>query len=150
MEVVQRDGWLESAESGGARGGEAPLTVVLHAPRRAGRGESRPYSDLSVPFGRIVVTDPFCTVISVPSEISTPTYASPTFVTLPTMPPFVTTSSPFAIAASMLRCSFWRFICGRIMMKYNTANIRISGRKLMMLDSAPAPPCPKAFEKNDP
>ncbi|CAB3775631.1 hypothetical protein LMG28688_00059 [Paraburkholderia caffeinitolerans] len=31
------------------------------------------YSDLIVPFGRMVETDDFCTVISVPSEISTPT-----------------------------------------------------------------------------
>src|ERR1700674_467710 len=112
---------------------------------RAGHEKSWPYSDLIVRFGRMVVTAAFWMVISVPSAISTPTYASVTFVTLPTIPPFVTTSSPFAIAASMLRCSFWRFICGRIMMKYSTANMRIKGRKLMMLDCAPSAP----LEKND-
>ena len=48
--------------------------VLREPPARPRRTrESRPYSDLIVPFGRIVVTDAFCTVISVPSEISTPT-----------------------------------------------------------------------------
>src|SRR5260364_666 len=34
----------------------------------------------------------------------------------------------------MVRCSLWRFICGRIMMKYKTANIAISGKKLIRPD----------------
>ncbi|PYE17783.1 hypothetical protein C7410_12437 [Paraburkholderia silvatlantica] len=39
-----------------------------------GLGDSvKLYSDLIVPFGRMVETDDFCTVISVPSAISTPT-----------------------------------------------------------------------------
>jgi hypothetical protein len=32
------------------------------------------------------------------------------------------------------------------MMKYSTANIRMSGKKLMMLDWAPSAPPPNAFE----
>ncbi|KGC61316.1 hypothetical protein DM75_3631 [Burkholderia mallei] len=96
----------------------APASAARFAARASGgRTRRGAYSDLIVPFGRMVVTAAFCTVISVPSAISTPMYASETFVTLPTSPPLVTTSSPFAIAASMLRCSFCRFICGRIMMK---------------------------------
>src|SRR5260363_271306 len=49
-------------------------------------------------------------------------------------PPPVVTSSPFANAESMVRCSLWRFICGRIMMKCKTANIAISGKKLIRPD----------------
>ncbi len=59
---------LESVASGGlaarawlARAGSAPDA----------RGAA--YSDLMVPFGRIVVTADFWTVISVPSDTSTPT-----------------------------------------------------------------------------
>jgi hypothetical protein len=35
----------------------------------------------------------------------------------PRTPPDVTTSSPLTRASSIWRCSFWRFICGRIIMK---------------------------------
>ena len=41
------------------------------------------------------------------------------------------------MASTMALCSFWRFICGRIMMKYSTTNISTSGSRLSRLDSAP-------------
>ena len=59
-------------------------------------------------------------------------------LTLPSMPPAVTTSSPLATASIIALCSFCRFICGRIMMKYSTTNISTSGRKLSRLLSGPA------------
>ncbi len=46
----------------------------------------------------------------------------------------MTTSSPLAIASTIALCSFWRFICGRIMMKYSTTNISTSGSRLSRLD----------------
>ncbi len=54
---------------GGGAGRARPLLSA--AARR--RQSLEAYSDLIVPFGRMVETDDFCTVISVPSAISTPT-----------------------------------------------------------------------------
>ncbi len=53
------------------------------------------------------------------------------------MPPAVTTSSFLASASIIAFASFWRFICGRIMMNHSTANIRMMGRKLIRPLAAP-------------
>jgi len=60
--------------------------------------------------------------------------------TVPAMPPLVMTSSPLASFSSIARCSFWRFICGRIIRKYmiaisTTGNSRVD----IMLGAAGAP-----------
>ena len=73
--------------------------------------------------------------------------ASSISVILPTTPPAVTTSSPLLKAASMDLCSLARFICGRIIKKYSTTNIRMSGIKLISEDSGEPPAaCAKAGE----
>jgi len=77
MGMAEQESWRGgvSDASGDERGllasGATPLRPG-HA-GRAGREKSWPYSDLIVPFGRIVVTAAFWMVISVPSAISTPT-----------------------------------------------------------------------------
>jgi hypothetical protein len=50
----------------------------------------------------------------------------------------MTTSSPLARASIIALCSFWRFICGRIMMKYSTTNISTSGSRLNRDEEVPA------------
>ncbi len=59
---------LESVASG-ALAARASFARAARAPDARGTA----YSDLIVPFGRIVVTADFWTVISVPSDTSTPT-----------------------------------------------------------------------------
>src|SRR3972149_12302459 len=58
----------------------------------------------------------------------------------PSTPPPVITSSPFCSASTIVLCSLARFICGRIMRKYSSTNIRTIGRKLI----SPASPAPAA------
>ena len=60
-------------------------------------------------------------------------------VTLPSTPPAVATSSPLASASIMERCSFWRFIWGRIITKYSTTNISTSGSMLISEDCMSPP-----------
>src|SRR5258706_4839514 len=57
----------------------------------------------------------------------------------PSTPPAVMTSSPFCSASIICFASFARFICGRIMWKYSSTNIRMIGRKPSMPPSAPPP-----------
>ena len=73
-----------------------------------------------------------------PLATSTCRYVSPSLLTLPSRPPAVTTSSPLASASIIALCSFWRFICGRIITKYSTTNINTSGNRLSRLESVPA------------
>lgn len=76
MGMAERESWLEKSgvrPALSATSRQTWLTAAREGRGRAGRGRNWPYSDLIVPFGRIVVTDAFWTVISVPSEISTPT-----------------------------------------------------------------------------
>src|SRR5436190_6660949 len=96
---------------------------------------------LIVPLGSSICTAARCTLISVSGAISRERYASLIFVILPTRPPAVITSSPFARASIICFVSLARFICGRIMKIYSTTNIRTIGRKLSIPESpAPAPP----------
>src|SRR5574343_272230 len=115
--------------------------VALKRKRRLAAAFWGDYSDFSVPLGRTRPIDGFCTTTSVLAAISTVTYSSPTLVTLPIMPPWVTTSSPLASPASRALCSLAFFICGRISMKHSTTNIRIIGSSCMKppVGSAAAP-----------
>ena len=73
------------------------------------------YMFFIVPLGSTADTADFCTVTSACSfnEITMKSLSSAIFTILPTKPPWVSTSSPFAIALIKLLCSFTRFACGR-------------------------------------
>src|SRR5450631_914676 len=64
--------------------------------------------------------------------------------------PTATTSSPFCSASSIVLCSLAFFICGRIMMKYMTTNMRTMGIMPRYWSSpwgaAPVVACAKAVE----
>ena len=65
---------------------------------------------------------------------------SSTLVTLPIIPPAVTTWSPRRSASTIARCSFTFFCCGRIISKYMMTKIRMIGTKLISPPAAPVPP----------
>src|SRR5699024_3541545 len=90
---------------------------------RSDKASQRHHRASSVPLGTTLETAFFCTRISTPSAISTTSRFSPTSRTRPAIPPEVMTSLPFSRLAMSCLCSFWRFICGRMIMKYmNTKN----------------------------
>src|SRR5690606_29491306 len=89
-------------------------------------GVASAQADFSVPFGSTFAIAPFCTRMRTLSAISTLTKCSPISRTTPATPPLVITSSPLPSFSSMARCSFCRFICGRIIRKYMIA-IRMIG-----------------------
>src|ERR1700694_1348501 len=64
----------------------------------------------------------------------------------PSTPPAVMTSSPFCSASTICFWSLARFICGRIMRKYSSTNIRMIGRKPMNPGSPPKADWAKAGE----
>src|SRR5579859_5909412 len=57
----------------------------------------------------------------------------------PSTPPEVITSSPFCSPSVIDLCSLARFICGRIMMKYSSTNIRMIGRNPVQPPPSAAP-----------
>ncbi len=78
-----------------------------------------------------------------PVAISTSSSPSSlTLDTLPISPPWVMISSPRRSDATMARCSFIFFCCGRIIRKYMIAKIRISG--MNCAKAAPEPAAPEA------
>src|SRR3990167_3951471 len=68
----------------------------------------------SVPFGRTAVMAPFWNEISTLGATSATMKSSVTLVTLPSMPPVITTSSPLARFASRFLCSLLRLDWGRM------------------------------------
>jgi hypothetical protein len=64
-------------------------------------------------------------------------------------PPPMTTSSPLARASIMAFSSFWRFICGRIMMKYITTKMPTIGRNWTRPDMPPAAAWARETEEID-
>ena len=83
--------------------------------KSAGQGASRragTHRFFRVPLGRTSATADFWIWTSTFSAISTEMKSSPTLAMRPAIPAWVTTSSPFASAATNALCSFAFFICG--------------------------------------
>src|SRR5690606_12309565 len=104
----------------------APRAARPRGGRRLQSVMASAQADFSVPLGRTLAIAPFCTRMRTLSAISTLTKCSPISRTTPATPPLVITSSPLPSFSSMARCSFCRFICGRIIRKYMIA-IRMIG-----------------------
>src|SRR5450830_1360151 len=115
-----------------------------HPPGAGPLPESHGVTYFTEPLGKTCTTALRWICTSTPAATSRLRWVSPILDTLPSRPPEVTTSSPLASASIMARCSFWRFIWGRIITKYSTTNISTSGSMLVSDDMMSPPPAAAA------
>ena len=119
---------------------------IRDADRNVLQGQAfRVLSDgLAVPSGVISVRVAFTTFTFTPAATSTSTRSASTLVTLPTIPPPVTTLSPFLTASIMARCAFIRCCCGRIIKNQKIRPIRMNWPKKKIVLAVPPDAVPPA------